>query len=73
MSKPINVRLDEIHISVLEETVKKLQEKGVKTNKTDTIQKAIYNFGNEVLSNEEMKKIIDKHYRGPLADTNWID
>lgn len=66
MSKPINVLLDEVHTQVLEEIVKKLKEQGVKTNKTDTIQKAIYNFGNEILSNEEMKEIIEKYYKGPL-------
>ncbi|MFB1052260.1 hypothetical protein [Paraliobacillus sp. JSM ZJ581] len=71
MSKPVNFRLDEIHVAILEKTVEKLKEEGVKTNKTDTVQKAIYSFGNIVLSNQEMKTIIDNYYQGP--DIDWID
>lgn len=71
VSKPINIQLDDIHVAVLEATVDKLKEKGVKTNKTDVIQKAIYNFGNDLLNNKEMKAIIDKHYKGFGID--WIE
>jgi hypothetical protein len=66
MSKQINIRLDEVHLVLLERMVEKLKEDGVKnTNKTDVIQKALYSFAREsVLGAEEVGTIIDKHYRG---------
>lgn len=64
MSKPINIRLDEIHLELLEMTIKKLEEREIKTNRTDLIQKAIYAFSREYLDEEEITKVIDKHYKG---------
>ncbi|WP_198530927.1 hypothetical protein [Bacillus spizizenii] len=51
------MRLDDIHVAVMDVAVEKLKENGAKTNKTDVIQKALHNFGDEVLSNDEMKAI----------------
>ncbi|MEQ6378623.1 hypothetical protein RZN25_17595 [Bacillaceae bacterium S4-13-56] len=65
MSKPINLRMDEVHLALLEAMVEKLTEEGVKTNKTDVIQKAIYSFAREsVLDPDTITKIIDQHYKG---------
>lgn len=69
MSKQINIRLDEVHMALLERMVEKLTEEGVKTNKTDVIQKALYVFAREsVLGAEETGRIIDKHYSGIYKD-----
>lgn len=65
MSQQVSVRLDEVHMTFLERMVEKLAEEGVKTNKTDVIQKALYSFACEsVLGAEEVGEIIDKHYKG---------
>lgn len=65
MTKQINVRLDEIHLALLEKMVEKLEGKGVKTNKTDVIQKAIFTFAKEnVLDTQVVNEIIDRHYKG---------
>lgn len=64
MSKPINIRLDDIHLELLNKVVEKLQSDGVKTNKTDVIQKALYSFAREtVLDSNTVMEIIDKHYK----------
>lgn len=69
MSKPISVRLDDVHLALLERMVEKLTEEGVKTNKTDVIQKAIYSLArNTVLDMEEVSRIIDEHYSGIYKD-----
>ncbi|HAJ4038262.1 hypothetical protein DTX80_18020 [Bacilli bacterium] len=63
MSKQINIRLDEIHYKLLEQMVETLEKQGVKTNKTDVIQKALYIFAKEsVLDSEIVTKIIDRNY-----------
>jgi uncharacterized membrane protein len=65
MSKQINIRLDEVHHALLEKMVEKLETEGVKTNKTDVIQKALYSFAREsVLDSKTVTEIIDKHYKG---------
>jgi hypothetical protein len=65
MSKQINIRLDEVHLMLLERMAEKLADEGVKTNKTDVIQKALYSFARStVLGAEETGKIIDNHYSG---------
>lgn len=67
MTKQINIRLDEIHLALLEKIVEELEGKGVNTNKTDVIQKALYTFAREtVLDPQTVTEIIDKHYKG-----NW--
>lgn len=64
MSKQINVRLDAIHHELLEKMVKKLEQEGVKTNKTDVIQKALYSFARDsVLDPAEVTEVIDRHYK----------
>lgn len=63
MSKPINVRLTEVHQALLEKSVERLTEKGVGTNKTDVIQKAIYSFARSLLNEKEITQIIDKYYK----------
>lgn len=64
MSKQMNIRLDNVHLELLEKTVEKLKNEGVNTNKTDVIEKAIYLFSKEFLGMEEVSKIIDEHYSG---------
>ncbi|MEB6551468.1 hypothetical protein MXL46_20905 [Heyndrickxia sporothermodurans] len=65
MSKQINIRLDAVHQELLEKMVKKLEQEGVNTNKTDVIQKALYRFAREsVLDPTEVTEIIDRHYKG---------
>lgn len=67
MAKVVNFRLDDVHVALIEEMVEKLQSEGVKTNKTDVVQKAIYHFAREsVLDQEVITEIIDKHYKGFL-------
>ncbi|MDQ0257960.1 hypothetical protein J2S74_005423 [Evansella vedderi] len=69
MSKQMNIRLDEVHMSLLEKMVEKMKEEGINTNKTDTIQKAIYSFArNNVLGQEVVSEIIDKYYRGERVE-----
>lgn len=69
MSKPMSIRLDEVHLALLEKMVDKLKEEGVKTNKTDVIQKGIYYLArNEILGAEEVGKVIDEHYSGIYKD-----
>ena len=65
MSKQMNIRIDDIHNELLEKMLSKLTEDGVKTNKTDVIQKALFNFAREtVLDPEEVTEVIDRHYKG---------
>lgn len=60
----MNIRIDDIHSELLENMVEKLEKNGVKTNKTDIIQKAIYAFAYEtVLGKEVVSEIVDKHYK----------
>lgn len=69
MANPISVRLDEVHLALLEKMIEKLGEEGVKTNRTDVIQKALYSFARDVvLGSEEVTGIIDKHYSGPFRE-----
>lgn len=71
MTKQINVRLDEIHLTLLDKMVEKLESRGVKTNKTDVIQKALFTFAREtVLDPQVVNEIIDKHYKG---DWEWLE
>ena len=63
MSKPINIRISDVHLALLEKIVEKLTQDDIKTNKTDVIQKAIYSFATDhVLDDKTIKQIIDKHY-----------
>lgn len=69
MGKQISLRLDDVHSALLDEIVAKLESDGVKTNKTDVIQKALYAFAyDNVLGSERVGKIIDEHYRGALSE-----
>ncbi|GGH89132.1 hypothetical protein JOD43_004472 [Pullulanibacillus pueri] len=69
MTKQMNIRLDEVHAALLEKMVETLGNQGIKTNKTDVIQKALYVFAREsVLSDKEVTEIIDKHYKGFVKD-----
>lgn len=69
MSKTMSFRLDDVHVALLEEMVKKLESEGVKTNKTDVVQKALYSFAREsVLDPEVITGIIDKYYQGFLKE-----
>ncbi len=67
----MNIRLDFVHVSLLEKTVERLKEDGVKTNKTDVIQKALYSFSRDILGMEEVGKIIDEHYSGIYKDLDF--
>lgn len=60
----MNIRIDEIHFELLEKMVQKLEEEGVKTNKTDVIQKALFRMAREVLDNASIDETIDKYYTG---------
>lgn len=72
MSKPINIRLSEVHSALLEKMVEELKSRGVNTNKTDVIQKAIFYLANDsVLDSDTVKNVIDKYYKG--FDIDWID
>lgn len=63
-TKQINIRLDEIHLELLEKMVEKLEQDGIKTSKSDVIQKALYVFAREsVLDSKTVVEIIDKHYK----------
>jgi hypothetical protein len=63
MSKPMNIRISDVHLALLEKTVEKLTQDGIKTNKTDVIQKAIYSFARDyALDEKTINKIIDQHY-----------
>jgi hypothetical protein len=65
MSKVMSFRLDDVHVELLEKMVEKLLINGIKTNKTDVLQKAIYFYAREsVLDVPEIDKIIDEHYKG---------
>lgn len=65
MSKQMNIRLDDIHHELLNKMVEKLQKEGIKTNKTDVIQKALYSFAREsVLDPDTITDIIDRQYKG---------
>lgn len=65
MSKQINIRLDKVHLALLEKMVDKLTEEGVKTSKTDVIEKALYSFARDnVLGAEKVSDIVDHHYSG---------
>lgn len=65
MSKQMSIRIDDVHNSLLEAMVEKLKEEGVKTNKTDVIQKALFFFAREsVLDDKDITEIIDRHYKG---------
>ena len=69
MSKPMTFRIDPVHSALLDKMVEKLTEKGISTNKTDVIQKALYAFAtNNVLEKEEVDEIIEKHYTGFQKD-----
>lgn len=65
LSKQMNIRLDDIHHELLNKMVEKLQKEGIKTNKTDVIQKALYSFAREsVLDPDTITDIIDRQYKG---------
>jgi hypothetical protein len=65
MAKLTSFRLDDVHGALLEKMVEKLLVNGIKTNKTDVLQKALYFYAREsVLDRDEMDVIIDKHYKG---------
>lgn len=64
MSKPISVRLDKVHLELLNKTIEKLKDQGINKNRTDVIQMAIYLLSREFLGMEEVSKIIDEHYSG---------
>lgn len=68
-TKLISIRLDDVHFALLERMIEKLDKKGVETNKTDVIEKAIYYFAREiVLGTEEVSEIIDQFYSGIYKD-----
>ncbi|MFC7296789.1 hypothetical protein, partial [Marinobacter aromaticivorans] len=59
------IRIDEIHLALLEAIVEKFKEQGIKANKTNVIEKAIYSFASDyALEDQTIKEIIDKHYKG---------
>lgn len=64
MSQQMNIRLDDIHVELLEKMVEKLKSEGVKTNKTDVIQKALYSFARDsVLDSKTVSEVIDRYYK----------
>lgn len=64
MSKQMNIRISDVHLDLLEKTVETLIENGIKTNKTDVIQKAIYGFAVDyVLDDEVVSDIMDRHFK----------
>lgn len=64
MNKQINIRIDEIHLELLEKLIESFKKGDVKTNRTDMIQRSIYTFANQILGEAEVKKIVDKHLSG---------
>jgi len=65
MSTQINIRLDDVHLAILEAMIEKMQKDGIKSNRTDCIQKALYSFARDyVLDGVTVGTIIDKHYKG---------
>ncbi|TGA96326.1 hypothetical protein E4665_15795 [Sporolactobacillus shoreae] len=64
MKQQMNIRLDEVHQILLDESVKKLTVDGVKTNKTDVIEKALFMYARDILGRDRVTKIIDNHYVG---------
>jgi hypothetical protein len=71
MSKPISVRLDEVHLELLNKTIEKLKDQGINKNRTDVIQMAIYLLSKEFLGKQEVGKIIDEHYSGIYKDIEF--
>jgi len=66
--KVTSIRLDAIHKELLLEIMVYLEEKGVKVNQTEVIQKAIYSFAKDRVPEEKINSIIDKHYTGFFQD-----
>lgn len=66
-SQQVNIRLDAVHLALLDEMVKEMKSKNIQTSRTDVIQKAIYTFAQDVtLDPKRVSKIIDDNYRGLL-------
>lgn len=61
----INIRLDAIHMEFLEKGVEALLKLNPNTNKTDLIQRALYEFVRDesILGSKVVSEIIDKHYK----------
>ena len=64
MSNPISIRLDDVHLTLINKMIEKLKDEGIDKNRTDVIQMAIYLLSKEILGMEEVSDIIDKHYIG---------
>lgn len=73
MAKAMSFRLDDVHVALLDRMVEVMLLNGVKTNKTDAVQKSIYYYAKEVLSDEEISEIIDKYYKGIYQDVRLAD
>ena len=52
MTRQVNVRLDDIHLTLLDEMVKQTESLGFESSRTDTIQRAIYSLANNVALGE---------------------
>lgn len=62
----MNIRLDKIHHELLEKMVERFEAEGIKTNKTDVIQRALFSFARDHLDSKSIDETIDRHYKGFL-------
>jgi hypothetical protein len=61
--KPINIRIEEMHLELLDKLVEASNQSGIESNRTHMIQKAIYNFAVEVMGQYNVNDIVDKHLK----------
>lgn len=67
MSNPISIRLDDVHLTLINKMIEKLKDEGIDKNRTDVIQMAIYLLSKEILGMEEVSDIIDKRLKNRLS------
>lgn len=61
---PVNFRLEEVYIDLLEEMIKKFESQGDVRNKTDLVQRAIYSYALDyVLDRDKIDEVIDRHHK----------
>lgn len=62
MSKQINIRMDEMHIELIEKLIAAFEASEVKTNRTDIIQRSIVAFTKQILGDHIVNQAFEKYY-----------
>jgi hypothetical protein len=61
--RQINIRIEDMHLELLDKLVEASNQSGIESNRTNMIQRAIFNFAVEVIGQYNVNDIVNKHLK----------